>query len=53
MTDSVPVQVRLRRSLNAMRREVMDAIERPSAKDSLGNSIQIAMARLKKLLRFS
>lgn len=53
MTDTAPVEARLQRSLTVMRREVMDAIERPSAEDGFGNSLRIAMTRLKKLLGFS
>lgn len=52
MTDRAPTEARLRRSLDAMRREVMDAVKPPSVKDSFEDTIQSAMARLKRLLGF-
>lgn len=52
MTDNAAAESRLRRSLDAMRREVMDAIEPQSVKGSFEDTIQSAMARLKRLLGF-
>ncbi len=52
MTDSAAAESRLRRSLDAMRQEVTDAIAPPSVKDSFEDTIQSAMARLKRLLGF-
>ena len=64
MNDGAVVEARLQRSLEVMRREVLEAVQDkvktkttpadvPLFNSSLGRPIQNAIARLRKLLRFS